>query len=179
VAGSGDPARRYAQAAFEVALEEGNLAAWRAGLADVAEVYAIPEVQLFLGDDRIPLDERLAFVDRVLDVAPSVRNLAKLLVVKRRVPLAPRIAQLFNRLADAHEGVVEAEVTTATDLTPELRVRIERALSEGLGGRQIRLTHRTDPSLLGGIVIKVGDKLVDGSVRTRLRLLRQHLAAAP
>jgi F-type H+-transporting ATPase subunit delta len=179
VAGAGDPARRYAQAAFEVALEEGNLDAWRAGLADMAQVYAMPEVQLFLGDDRVPLDRRLEFVDRVLDVPSGVRNLAKLLVVKRRVPLGPRVAELFARLADEHEGVIEAEVATATELTPELRERVERALAEGLGGRRIRLSHRVDPSLLGGIVIRVGDKLVDGSVRTRLRLLRQHLAAAP
>ncbi len=129
--------------------------------------------------DRVPLDRRLEFVDRVLDVAPGVRNLAKLLVVKRRVPLGPRVAELFARLADEQEGVIEAEVATAAELTPELRERIERALVQGLGGRSVRLSHRVDPSLLGGIVIRVGDKLVDGSVRTRLRLLRQHLAAAP
>lgn len=178
MAGTGDPARRYAQAAFEVAVERGALAEWRAGLRDVAQVYGLPEVQRFLGDDRVPLSERLGFVDRVLDVPVEVKNLAKLLVTKRRVPLGPRVAQLFERIADAQEGVVDAEVATAVELTPELEERLRRALAEGVDGRVVRLRHRADPSLLGGLVIRVGDRIIDGSVRTRLRLLRQHLAAA-
>lgn len=152
---------------------------WRAALAEVAQVYALPEAQLFLGDQRIPLAERLAFVDRVFELFPQAQNFAKLLIARRRVALAPRIARLFNRLADEHEGVVEAEIATAVELDPRVRERVERALTEGLGAREVRLQHHTDPTLLGGIVIRVGDKIVDGSVRTRLRLLRQHLAAAP
>ncbi len=172
-----DPARRYAEAAFELAREENAIDRWRQDLRDIAEAFSVRELHDVLIDDRIPLEERYRIVERVLDVHPLALNLAKLLVRRDRVGIAQRIAAIFNQLADAHAGIVDAEVTTAVELDEEERERIRAKLAELLG-REVRISNRVDPSIVGGVVVRVGDQVIDGSVRTRLRLLRDQLVGA-
>jgi len=169
-----EAAKRYAQAALSLAQEADAVAQWRADLDDVARVLSESDVALSFADGRVPLSERLALVERVLDVQPLVLNLAKLLVAKGRSLDARAVADAFGRLADRQEGIVHAEVTTAVDLAPDQVAAIERRLSESIGGR-VTARATTDPSLIGGVVARVGDRLVDGSVRTRLKRLRREL----
>ncbi|MEX2080273.1 MAG: ATP synthase F1 subunit delta, partial [Dehalococcoidia bacterium] len=117
--------RRYAQAAFAIALEKGNVPVWRAGLADVATVLAGSAAAPVLADSRVPLERRLRVVERALDLDPLVLNLAKLLVTKGRSMAAPAIAAAFNRLADAHEGIAQAEIVSAVALSDAEVARIE------------------------------------------------------
>lgn len=173
----GDPARRYAEAAFELAREEGAIDRWRQDLRDIADAFSIPELQQVLVDDRIPLEERYRIVERVLDVHPLALNLAKLLVRRGRVGIARRVAAIFAQLADAYSGIVDAEVTTAVELGEDERDRIRERLKELLG-REVRISTRVDPTIVGGVVVRVGDQVIDGSVRTRLRLLRDQLVGA-
>lgn len=171
-------AKRYAQAAFDLARETGaDLDRWRADLEDVAAVLSESQAAPLLADGRIVLEERLAMLARVLDIQPLALNLARLLVQKGRSLDARAVANAFGRLADEAEGLAHAEVTTAVELRAEQVRGIEERLSAALGKR-VSARASVDPALIGGVVLRVGDRLVDGSVRTRLRRLKKELAGA-
>ena len=167
-------AKRYAQAAFDIAKSEGTIAVWRSELEDVAAVLSTSELAQRLADSKVPLEARYAIIDRVLEISPKVRNLAKLLVQKGRSLDAKAVSTAFARMADEHEGIAHAQVTTAVELTPDQLNAIANRLSTSLG-KNVRATAVVDPSILGGVVVRVGDRLVDGSVRTRLKRLRREL----
>lgn len=170
-------ARRYAQAAFELAREEGDLEGWRRELDDVASVLVDSDAASVFADGRIPLSERFAFVERVLDVRQAVTNLAKLLIQKGRSAEAREVANVFGELVDEAEGIAHARITTAVELSPDDVAQVEQALSRAYGKRIIGHAS-VDPNLIGGIVLRIGDRLIDGSVRNRLKLLRQELKGA-
>lgn len=170
-------ARRYAQAVFELASDEGDLAGWRAELEDVASVFVDSDVATVFADGRIPLADRYALVERALDARPAVLNLAKLLVQKGRTGEAREVAGIFGEMVDEAEGVAHARIMTAVELTPAQVGEVEQTLSRSFNKRIVG--HATvDPGLLGGIVLRIGDRLIDGSVRTRLKSLRRELKEA-
>jgi len=169
-----EAAKRYAQAAFGLALEAGTVTRWREDLEDIAVVLAESDIAPVLADGRIPVANRIAMVDRVLVVQPLAMNLARLLVRKGRSLAAREVADAFNRMADEHEGIAQAQISSAVELDATQVSAIEARLSEATGKR-VRAVVSVDPSLVGGLVIRVGDKLLDSSVRTRLRLLRRQL----
>lgn len=170
-------AKRYAQAAFGIARDAGTIATWRGQLNDVASVLSESGLAPVLADSRVPVDQRAALVERVLDVEPMVLNLARLLVAKGRSGEARAVAEAFGRMADDHEGIAHAQVTTAVELAPAQLEAIAQQIGAAVG-KQVRATGSVDPGIVGGIVVRVGDKLVDGSVRTRLKQLRRELEGA-
>ena len=170
-------ARRYAQAAFAIARDGDAIAQWRRDLDDVATLLAESEAAGLFAAARIAVPERQALVDRALDVGPLAANLAKVLVAKGRTPEAREISDAFNRFADEHEGIAQAEVTTAVPLGSEQVAAIEQRLGEALGKR-ITATAAVDSDIIGGIVLRIDDHLIDGSVRDRLRRLRTELSGA-
>ncbi|MEO6397405.1 MAG: ATP synthase F1 subunit delta [Tepidiformaceae bacterium] len=169
-------AKRYAQAAFQIATAEpgSSLDQWRAELRDVAEVLTDSPAAAILGNAKVLLPARYAMVERMLDVSPPVLSLARLLVAKGRAPEARAVAEAFGKLADEHEGIAHASVTTAVPLSAEQLTGIEQQLSSSLGKR-VRAVALVDPAIIGGVIVRVGDKLVDGSVRSRLKRLRREL----
>lgn len=170
-------AKRYAQAAFGIAQDSGTISQWRSELGDVATVLSDSAIAGVLADSKVPLEQRLALVDRALDVAPLVLNFARLLVSKGRSSNARAASDAFNRMADEHEGIAHARVTTAVQLTGDQVAAITARLSQSLG-KDVRAEAVVDPSIIGGVVVRVGDKLVDGSIRTRLKQLRRELEGA-
>jgi F-type H+-transporting ATPase subunit delta len=169
--------KRYAQAAFSIAREQGTIATWRAELGDVASVLSESQLAPVLADAKVPLETRLGMVERTLSVSPLVLNLAKLLVSKGRSLDARAVADAFTRMADESEGIAHAHVTTAVELSPQQLSDLTARLSQSMGKR-VATTATVDPSIIGGVVVRVGDKLVDGSVRTRLKTLRRELEGA-
>jgi len=167
-------AKRYAQAAFGIARDSGTLATWRAELADVAAVLADSQFAPVLANASLPIETRLAMVERTLAVSPMVLNLAKLLVQKGRSLDAGAVASAFTRMADENEGIAHAQVTTAVELSSDQLNAIASRLSSSLG-KDVRATSVVDPGIIGGVVVKVGDRLVDGSVKSRLKRLRREL----
>jgi F-type H+-transporting ATPase subunit delta len=170
-------ARRYAQAAFAIASDSNTVGTWRAELQDVAEVLTDSRAAAVFADARLPLERREAMLERTLDVSPLVMNLAKLLVAKGRAPEARAVAEAFSRIADEAAGIAHAEITTAVPLADERLRAIEGQLSRSLG-KNVDAVGAVDPSIIGGIVVRVGDRLVDGSIRTRLKKLREELQGA-
>ena len=170
-------AKRYAQAAIAIARDDDAIAQWRADLDDVAAVLADSDAAAWFAAPRIPVADRQAAAARALEVGPLALNLARLLIAKGRTLEAREIADAFNRLADEHEGLAQAEITTAVPLRDDQVAAMEQRLGEALG-KQITATAAVDSDIIGGVVLRIDDHLIDGSVRSRLRRLRQELSGA-
>ncbi len=170
-------AKRYAQAAFAIARDDDAVAQWRADLDDVAAVLADSDAAGWFAAPRVPVAERQAAVERALEVGPLALNLARLLIAKGRTPEAREVADAFSRLADEHEGLAQAEITTAVPLQDDQVAAMEQRLGEALG-KQITATASVDSDIIGGVVLRIDDHLIDGSVRSRLRRLRRELSGA-
>jgi F-type H+-transporting ATPase subunit delta len=171
-----DPvAKRYARAAFEIARDRGTLDEWAADLALLATVMADARASAFLSDTRAALSERHRFLENTLEgVDPLVLNLAKLLVAKGRVAIAPQVVEAYENLVDEHRGVSHAEVLTAVPLSDDEKRAVEERLSE-LTGTKVIARLEVQPEIVGGVLARVGDRLIDGSTRGRLMALRRSL----
>jgi F-type H+-transporting ATPase subunit delta len=168
--------RRYAEAAFQLATRDGSIETWRTELERAA---AETDGQLMdvLANPALPLDQRIEAATRVYAaVGPSVRNLLLLLVRRGRIEQLHRVVAEFARLDDRRRNITHASATSAAPLT-DLEVKALTARLEQMSGGQVALTTAVDESLLGGLIVRVGDRLIDGSVRGRLERLRHQLAA--
>lgn len=166
-------ARRYAEAAFEIAERDDSMDAWRAALTLADERLTSPEVRRLLANPSVPAASRVSALERIVgdDVTGAPRSLLALMVRRGRFELLPGVIREFTRLYRRREGIVEATVTSATELdTDEMKALHERLVA--VTGSQIELQHHVDPELLGGLQVRVGDRLIDGSVRGRLERLR-------
>ncbi|MEA2545106.1 MAG: F-type H+-transporting ATPase subunit delta [Chloroflexota bacterium] len=169
--------RRYADAAFEIALRDGTVETWREELDTAAVTSTSGELESILANPALPLDQRVTVAEKVFaKLSGPVRNLVLLMVRRNRIEQLPRVAAEFRRLDDRHNGLTHATATSAAALGAD-EIRAITARLEELTGGQIALETAVDPSLLGGLVVRVGDRLIDGSVRGRLERLRGQLAA--
>jgi F-type H+-transporting ATPase subunit delta len=169
--------RRYADAAFEIALRDGTVETWRRELESAAATLASGALEAVLANPATPLDQRVDAAERVFaGLSRPVRNLVLLLLRRRRIVQLPRVAAEFARLDDRRNGLTHATATSAAPLGPE-EVRAITARLEELTGGTVALETAVDPDLLGGLVVRFGDRLIDGSVRGRLERLRNQLAS--
>ncbi|BAS28918.1 ATP synthase F1 subunit delta [Limnochorda pilosa] len=174
---AGKLARRYAQALAELAAERGLLdpvqeqAQLLAGVLDEE-----PTLLMELDDDRIPREERLGRLRELFGerFSPLFYHFLRLVLEKGRATLLPEICAEVPRAIDRLKGVVEADVVTAAPLAEEQREAVRTRL-EAITGRAVRLAVREDPGLLGGVVVRLGDLVMDGSVATRLKRLEDRL----
>lgn len=171
-------ARRYAEAAFDIALRDGAVDQWLEQLGRAAAVARDPGSSRRLEDPAVPFEVRSDALLSALgpDTLPGVRNLVLLVLRRRRVESLSRIADEFRRLYNRRAGITEAIATSAAPLPADEVEALRRRLEQIAGGR-VELDLRTDPALLGGIQVRLGDRLIDGSVRGRLERLRNRLAA--
>ncbi|MBV8195658.1 MAG: F0F1 ATP synthase subunit delta [Candidatus Dormibacteraeota bacterium] len=168
-------ARRYGQAYFELARDAKDLDGWRNELAGLVDVFANPEVSQAAQNPKLPLSQRVRLALDLLDGASGqVRNLARLLVERRRTSLLPEILAFYDKLADRESGIVRAEIITAVPVGDRIQREIMNTLSKRFG-TSVRTEVRQDSSILGGLVIRVGDHVIDDSVRTHLQQLQSAL----
>ncbi len=174
----GTVARPYAQAVFELARADGQLADWSRFLNLAAVLVAVPEVNRMLftpGADLGKLGATIAGLCREQLGNPALLagehsaggNFLRLLVEKQRLGALPDITARFEVLKAEEENVLEVTLTTATPVSAEQQARIEDSLKKRFG-RQIRLSVHQDAQLIGGARLQVGDRVIDGSVRTGL-----------
>jgi len=169
-------AKRYAQAAFDIARQRDELDRWVEDLQAVADLVAQPGVVDILASSRVPFEDKERLLSSGLaDVSPLALNLARLLVQKGRIALAQQVREEYQRLLDEHRGMAHAVVLTAVPLSQEEERAVGQRLRE-LTGKEIVLERQVDPGIMGGLVARVGDRLIDGSTRTRLLELRRQLA---
>jgi F-type H+-transporting ATPase subunit delta len=173
-------AKRYAKAVFDLARESGDVQGWRARLARLQALLGDPATQGVLDNPVVSPERRLQVVD-VLDADGALgeegRNLGKLLIEARATAALGDIRDEFDRLDDEATGRVRALATTAVPLSHEDRDRLVSSLGRRLQ-KDVRLSTRIDPSILGGLVLQVGDRVIDASIQTRLQQLRRQLATA-
>jgi F-type H+-transporting ATPase subunit delta len=169
-------ARRYAEAYFALAQDAGDITGWREQLAALAETLGDPAVADALANPKTSLSERVRLGLHLLDGASTqARNLARLLIERRRVGIVREILSHYDALSDKASGVVRVEVTTAIPADVALEQRIRDSLSKQLGS-DVQTTVRTDPAIVGGLVIRIGDRVIDDSLRTHLQQLQAALA---
>ena len=173
-----DPAaKRYADAVFAIASEGGTADRWVSDLDDLVALFANADAAAFFVSTRVAQTDKEQVIDRAMaDAAAEGRNLAKLLVRKRRTRLADQIRDAFRARLNSERGVAEAVVTTAVPLSDDARAAVETAVRGYTNADTVELTEQVDSAILGGAVVRIGDRIIDGSVRTRLNSLRRSVA---
>jgi len=169
-------ARRYAEAAFEIAERDDSMEAWLAAFAIADERLTSAEVVRLLSNPAVPSSARVDVLKRIAadDVTGAQRNLLALMVRRGRFEQLPAVIREFLRLYRQREGIVEATVTSASALDAAELEALQARL-ESMTGKRIELTQEVDAALLSGLQVRVGDQLIDGSVRGRLERLRTDL----
>lgn len=172
-------AERYAKALFELGVESGQLAMLTDQLRTVALTYAdSPELRRVLEDPRVAEDQILNLVDalaRRLALATIAKNSLMVLVRRRRIRALPDIVSRLVSLTDERTGLLRATVTSASPLAEPQAKQLTEEL-ERLTGKRVLLERNCDPSLLGGLVTRIGDHVVDASLRGRFAEIERRLS---
>ncbi len=176
-------ARNYAETLFELAMNHGGMEtvdSYAASLDQVAElIRSDPRIDEFLATPRVDLDTRSRIVREAFEGRVPDYFLRFLLIVvqKRRQTLLPVIATEFHHLVDRAHNRLRAEISVAREPDEKTRAEIVSTLERKLD-RQVLPTFRVDPELIGGVVVRIGDRVADGSLRRRMSDLRRRLLSA-
>ncbi len=171
-------ARRYAEAAYLIAQEAKTEDAWRAGLQSIAALFGNPDAERVFASSRRSADDKRQLVEKALaGLDPEILNLARLLLRRSRTMLGPQISQAYQEMLDKARGISHATVTSAVPLNPGELAAVQKKLEELTGGTVVTETE-VDENILGGLIVRIGDRLIDGSTHSRLVALKQRLAGA-
>lgn len=169
-------AKRYSQAVFEIALEKGELDRWQADLSRVARLGKETVLMVALENPKLHFNDKVRLLSQQLgDVNPLALNLVYLLVARGRLSQIGEIADEYQRLLDDYRGIETAAVTTTIPLDDEDTLRLEERLG-AIVGKKVVIKSEVDASLIGGIVARLGGKLLDGSIRSRLEALKRNMS---
>ena len=167
--------KRYAKAVFEIALERKELDRWQSDLKKIASLSGDASLIAWLESPKIRFNDKASMLSEQLgDINPLALNLVYLLITRGRLSMISDIADEYQRLLDSYRGIERAEVITAVPLNDEDK----RVLTAHLGavvGKNIVIKPEVDSSLMGGIMARVGGKLLDGSTRSKLEALKRDL----
>ena len=171
-------AERYAGALVDVALENKQADLVKKELAQFAAmVRESDELHAFLSNPSIARASKHAAIEQLvarMGASRTLRNYLFVIVDQRRAGMLPEIEQAFSALLDARQGIAQATVTSAADLTAQERAELDAALAK-LTGRKVQAQFKTDPALIGGAVVRIGSTIYDGSVRAQLDRLHARM----
>ena len=169
-------ARRYAEAMFDLALKQNTLDRTLGDVQEIARLFSKHTLAYLLREPKIPARRKEQALREALsaNVLSTSLNLALLVVQRELVDLMPNIAAELQQMVFDYKNQATAEVTTAVPLDEQQEDLVKRAL-ERRTGKAILLQTRVDPTILGGVVARVGDRVIDGSVRQRLEVLKRQL----
>ena len=170
-------ARPYARAVFELAQSDKTLAKWSDALASINSIVGLPDMHQALENPGLTKQQKAELLIEAAGDAldKSGQNLVKTMAENDRLVLLPEVAALFEQMRAEDEGSVEAEIISAYEVTEAQQKSIAKSLKKRLG-RDVKLKVEIDRDLLGGIIVKAGDLVIDGSVRGRLEQLTSKLA---
>lgn len=167
--------RRYAQAVFEIALEKKELERWQTDLQKIVGAIGDETFLAAMESPKIKIDKKTELLKKRLgDINPLALNLVLMLITRGGIGMIGEIAGEYQRLLDTYHGVQTADVITAVSLSDKDKEK----LAENMGallGTKVLLKSEVDPEILGGIVARVGGKLLDGSTRSKLAALKREL----
>jgi F-type H+-transporting ATPase subunit delta len=171
-------AERYASSLFTLALEDGAVAEVTAALDQFqAMIDGSPDLQRLVKSPVFSADEQLAAVTAILGkagISGIAANFVKVAASNRRLFAVPGMIRAFREIAARHRGEVSADVTAAHALTAEQETELKAAL-KGVTGKDVTINVAVDPSLLGGLIVKLGSRQIDTSLRTKLSTLKLSL----
>jgi F-type H+-transporting ATPase subunit delta len=172
-------ARVYARSLFQVALERGRLDELREQLGQLADALdEHRELAVFFFSPYFSTREKEQSLQHLLEGAEEILlNFLVLLIENHRMPVIFRIRHEYERLWEEHNRTLPVEITSAIALDQETTESLGRAIGERTG-RKVTLAARVDPDILGGIIVRVGNSILDASIRNRLEQLRTHVASA-
>jgi F-type H+-transporting ATPase subunit delta len=170
-------AQVYARSLFQVAREHGRLDELREQLAQLADALnEHRELAVFFFSPYFSTTEKQEALGRVLEGAdPLFLNFLRLLIENHRMPVIFRIRHEYERLWGEENRTLPVEITSAIELDEATTASVGRKIGERTG-RKVALAARVDPDILGGIIIRVGNSILDASIRNRLEQLRRHVA---
>ena len=172
-------ARRYAQALFEIAVQ-GELDKIEGELRELTNlIQTNAEVAHVLYHPHISLSDKKSLMDKLLagQLSKTVRHFLYLLIDRRRQNLLPDIQKEFKKLADQARNIVEAKVASAMELTPSQEERLQKELVR-ITGKNVRMVKEVRPELIGGVLVQIGDRVIDGTVAYKLQRMRESLSKA-
>ena len=170
-------ARRYAKALFVVGSEENALDDYAETLQAFGELYANPEVVDGLTNRIYPADVRIKVMQEIVTsagVSEIMANFLNLLAEKGRANILPEIISAFQSMVDEERNICQGTVISATELSSALQEKTKETL-EKITGKQVVLKAEIDPTIIGGIIAKVGDLVLDGSIKTQLEGLKESI----
>lgn len=171
-------AKRYAKALFMVGKEENAYEDYAQVLNEMSALYkSNPEVVDALTNPMYPLDVRCKCMEGIvksIKTSGPMGNFLNLLVHKKRADVLPDIAEVFQIMVDEEQGICRGSVITASVLSDKLKNKIQDKL-EKVAGKKVIVTTRVDPSIIGGVIAKVGDLVLDGSIKSQLASLKESI----
>jgi ATP synthase F1 delta subunit len=172
-------AQVYARSLFEVAEEAGKLDEVREQLGEIADALAGDrDLQIFFFSPYFSTQEKIEGLDKAVSGAePILLNFLKLLIEKHRMPALLRIRRVYDSLWEDYNKLLPVQITSAVELDAKIVKHIGDQISEQTG-RKVELSTSVEPDILGGIVVRVGNQVLDASIRRRLDVLRKQIARA-
>ncbi len=179
--GDSSAIRRYSHALFNVAQQRNEIDSVAADLKAITQTMLdSPAIMQMLHNPQVTHDRRKALLQQIFagNIRPDVEHFLFLLIDKDRAHILPDVSRDFNRFVDEYRGEADAEAVSAVPLTEAQKAALIERLKSSTGLKTIRLTTRVDPNILGGLIIRVGDKLIDGSATTQLAQMKEQLKRA-
>ena len=171
---------QYANAMADIALAQGAAEPAAKQLQDFGAAYAqSAELRTFLASPAVGIEDKHAVIEKIaarLGASKIIRNFLFVIADHRRTHLLPEVIAAFEQVIRQRQGVDEAEVTSAVELTASQKKEMAVTLTK-LTGNKVETKYALEPALLGGAVVRIGDTIYDGSLRTRLNEMRARLAA--
>lgn len=174
-------ARRYGQALFDLAERHEIVDRLERELTEIAETLeGSQELRRVLQHPQVAGEEKKRLLQRLFGGTSSriTMNFLMLVIDRRREMFLKDIIKEYLRLVDAARNIADVQVSSAVELTPEEKEQLVGNLARATG-RQVRARYTVDPELIGGVVVRIGNRVIDGSVRSKLRALRERLVAGP
>jgi F-type H+-transporting ATPase subunit delta len=171
-------AKRYSQAIFEIAKEHNTFDKWQENLQKIAVLTQDSEFVAVMENPKFSVEEKFKLLNTQLkNIDPMALNLAYILTSKGIFGLVRDVYTDYQKILDDFRGIDQAEITTAIPLNEKERQQLAARLS-AITGRKIIMTMHVDPEIIGGVIAKVGEKMIDGSTRSQLAALKNELASA-
>ena len=174
-------ARRYAKAVYLIAREKGQETLWSRELEKADSLFSLPETSRVMTHPKLGTPEKWKIFETLtgekgVGFQKETLPLLKLLLQNQKIHLLTAIRQEFQRLWESQQGILTVLLTTAVSLTPEEKEALRRSLIRSLG-KEVHLMDSVEPEILGGAILQIEDRIIDGSLRSKLRQMRETLVA--
>lgn len=168
-------AKRFAQAIFEIALERQELDKWQSDFNKIAVLSSDGDLLALFENPKLRFEDKARILsDHFKDINPLALNMVHILVARDMLNIVSEISEQYQRLLDSYHNIEPAEVVTAVPLDDAEKSKLSSRL-EAIIGKKVTIKTEVDSSVLGGIIVRAGGKLLDGSTRHRLQALKEEL----